>query len=693
MHRTKTNISYLALAGLLSMPLVGAASCGDSINDYEPPSGIGGYYAGDGGPTTGSGYGASGANMSTGSGVVDSGPPPPPMCEDVLKRCPHEFSLADSGQASVELRGDFGADTWNVGVPMSKQNGFWTVTTEIPYNKPVAYKFVVDGNWINDPANPNTIDDGFGGKNSLLAATTCDVWTCGVPDAVEAWKDEVLYFVFVDRFLDGNPANNGSPTPNVPAAADYAGGDWQGVINKIKEGYFGKLGVTALWITVPMDNTEVSGVGSDGKNYSAYHGYWPKNFDKTEEHFGDMAKLKELVTEAHTAGLKVLYDYAANHAHDTAPVYQMHKDWFWPNDNGFGGNCVCGDGCSWDPPTAEKCWFTPYLPDFNYENAAPRTFSVDNAIWWFQQTGIDGYRLDALKHMSMSWLTELRARVKAEIEPNNMNKHFYMVGETYTGDKNLIKKYVDPNTMLDGQFDFPLRAEIVTRVLMRYDGPAGPNGEIGMQLLEKAMNENDGYYGNGIMSTFLGNHDLPRIIHLAEDSPMWGSPWDGGKDKNWSNQPGLPGSQSAFERVANGFTVLMTTQGIPLIYYGDEIGLPGAGDPDNRRKMQWAGYSAGQLLLRGHIEKLGQIRKDHVALRRGKRTSVWASADTMAYKMVSSAPQVVETVFVAINRGDGQGTVGNMPNGTYTDLVSGQSVTVSGGNLTIPARKSIIFVQ
>jgi glycosidase len=230
-------------------------------------------------------------------------------------------------------------------------------------------------------------------------------------------------------------------------------------------------------------------------------------------------------------------------------------------------------------------------------------------IWWWKETGIDGFRLDALKHMHLSWLTDLRARTNTEIDAVT-GKHFYMVGETYTGDKGLIKYYVDPLKKLDGQFDFPQRAEICSKILLRQGS---------MQELESFLNGNDSYYDKGIMSTFIGNHDLPRVIHLAQDTPLWTDSWDGGKNINWANQPGLPGEQSAFERMAAAFTLLMTTRGVPLIYYGDEIGLPGAGDPDNRRDMQWSGYSAGQNLLKTHLEKLGQIRKDHVALRRGNR--------------------------------------------------------------------------
>jgi len=673
----------LVLAGLFAVPTLGVVACGDSLDNYQPPDGLGGYDPGDKPPVlsgSGSGVGAGGPT-GAGGGMVG-----PPMCDDSLKRCDHVFSLADTGQATVEVRGNFSPTGWDMGVAMTKASGTWTATIPIPYNQSVQYKFVENGNnWIIDPGNPNQADDGFGGKNSLVLPTTCDPWTCDDPPPlpedgpIEAWRDAVLYFVFVDRFLDGDSSNNGT-VPNVPAATNYHGGDWQGVINKIKEGYFTKLGVNSLWLTVPIDNTELAGFGNDGHDYSAYHGYWPKDFYKTEEHFGTMAKLKELVDEAHNVGITVLIDYAANHAHDSAQVYKDNSGWFWPNDNGSGGNCVCGEGCSWDGATTEKCWFTPYLPDFNYEIQAAKNYSLDNMVWWWQQTGIDGFRLDALKHMHISWLTELRTRVNNDIDKVT-GKHFYMVGETYTGDKALIKKYVDPLTMLDGQFDFPLRAEVVSKILMRQGT---------MQDLEGFLNGNDGAYGNGIMSTFIGNHDLPRVIHLAQDSRFsseWDNPWFGGKDRNWSNQPGLPGEQSAFERMANGFTLLMTTRGVPLIYYGDEIGLPGAGDPDNRRDMQWSGYSAGQTLLRTHFEKLGQIRKDHVALRRGNRTGLWASADTMAYKMVHP----METVYVAINRGDSQGQVGGLPSGAMTNLLNGQ--TVNGPTVNLPARSSMILVQ
>ena len=147
-----------------------------------------------------------------------------------------------------------------------------------------------------------------------------------------------------------------------------------------------------------------------------------------------------------------------------------------------------------------------------------------------------------------------------------------------------------------------------------------------MNDLAGFMDTNDDFYGAGIMSTFIGNHDIPRVVHLAEDTPLWDDPWADGKDRNWSNQPGLPGGMSAFERLGNGFTLLMTTPGAPLIYYGDEYGMPGAGDPDNRRFMQWDSYSGGQQFLRDHIAALtASLRAAHPATRRGSRETLDAT--------------------------------------------------------------------
>lgn len=616
--------------------------------------------------------GGSSTGTDEGTDTSDTGPA---ECDDANKRCDHEFTLADMGYSQVEVVGDFAPGAWDQGVVLGLDAGTWRATTPIPWDTSVLYKFKIDGGaqWIPDPANPSMVDDGLGGFNSQLAGMTCADWTCA-PDNIGTfdWRDAILYFVFVDRFANGDPNNDGPI--GVEGPADWQGGDWAGVTAKIDEGYFDALGVNTLWLSVPMNNTQASGAGTDGHQYSAYHGYWPQHLDQPEEHFGSLAELQALIELAHAHDIKVILDYAMNHVHSSAPIYASNADWFWPNDNGVGGNCVCGEGCSWGGDQGRRCWFTSYLPDFNFTNPAARDFSVDNALQWIADSGADGFRLDAVKHIEDQWLIDLRARVASEVEPET-GEHFYMVGETFEGDRSVIAHYVDPS-MLDGQFDFPLRMELVAKLILRKGS---------MSELAAFMDSNDDYYGAGIMSTFIGNHDIPRVIHLAQDTPMWDNEWTDGKDMAWSNVS-LPAGNSAFERMGLGFTLIMTIPGVPLIYYGDEVGMAGAGDPDNRRFMQWDSYSGGQQLLLDHVQKLTAIRADHAPLRRGNRTTLSADTDTLVYSLTAGS----ETVYVAINRADSTRSVSGLPGGSYSDLLGGGSV--AGPSFDLPARTSMILV-
>ena len=153
-----------------------------------------------------------------------------------------------------------------------------------------------------------------------------------------------------------------------------------------------------------------------------------------------------------------------------------------------------------------------------------------------------------------------------------------------------------------------------------------------------------------------------------------------------AGQPGAVTELEAFERVANGFAVLYTNRGAPLVYYGDEIGLPGAGDPDNRRFMQWSALSANQTYLKDRLKKLGDIRSKHPALRRGTRTTIQSTSDTWVYSRVTSG----DTVYVAVNRSDSAKDVGGLPSGALTELVTGAAV--SGPSFSVPARQTRIFV-
>ena len=684
----------------------GLAACGsDAVNNtnYGEPPEAGGYDAGNGGSN--GGYGSGGNN---GGGPADGGPTNipeagPPVCPDALKRCPETFTYPFTSETSVELRGDYRAGAWTSGDKMVHSGNAWSVSVAVPYSKPVQYKLFVNGTtWLNDPGNPTTVSDGNGGMNSEKTAITCTNYTCAMPDVpppgVYDWRDAVIYFVFVDRFFDGNMANNCNVagTETTPyTSTNYMGGDWAGVTQKINAGYFTDLGVNTLWITVPIKNADdVADMGTNGDThmYSAYHGYWPTDPTQTESCFGTAADLKGLVTAAHAKNLKVLFDYAMVHVHTESAVYQMHKNdspaWFTPD-------CVCGaSGCgNFDT----SCWFTDYLAHYDYTNAATRTFSVNAAIALIQQNGNDAFRLDAIKQVDPSWLAALRPAIASQIiAPEMPQQRFYMVGETYDfQNRALIRQLVNPATQLDGQFDFPLRIRLIESVLMRStqgmltpdDLNWGRTAPTGMQGLQQFMDSNDGFYpSDAVMSTFIGNHDLPRSIHYAEDTPYWSNSADNGKGDAWTNQPQVSTNSKAYERLANAFAVILTNKGAPLIYYGDEIGLPGAGDPDNRRMMQWTNLTANQQALHDRIAALLAIRAAHPALRRGQRTTISSNADVWFYSLTVDA----DTVYVAINRGDSDQSVTGLPNLALTELLT--SAAATGPGATVPARQTRVWV-
>lgn len=522
------------------------------------------------------------------------------------------------------------------------------------------------------------------------------------------WRDAVIYFVFVDRFVDGNPVNNcnvaGSQiTPYT--STNYLGGDWVGVTQKINAGYFTDLGVNTLWLTVPIKNADdIAGIGTNGDAhmYSSYHGYWPKDPTTTETCFGTGAELQALVQAAHAKKIKVLFDYAMVHVHTESPIYQMHKSdtpsWFTPT-------CVCASaGCGNFDTT---CWFTDYLAHYDYKNPAARTFSINAAVQLIQQYGNDAFRLDAIKQVDVSWLASLRPAIQSQILANETPpQRFYMVGETYDfQDRAQIRALIDPAAQLDGQFDFPLRIRLVETLLMRstqnlltpddlnWSRTAPP----GMKGLAQFMDSNDAFYpASAVMSTFIGNHDLPRSIHYAEqalptwiqnDSPMNPSAGNA-KSAAWTNPPQLVSDPNAYERMANAFAVILTNRGAPLIYYGDEIGLPGAGDPDNRRMMQWGGYSAAQQGLFDRIKALNAIRAAHAALRRGTRATLFADTDLWVYALATGAgDSQIETVYVAINRSDTDRQATQIPAG-LTELISN---TPANGTIIVPPRQTRIF--
>jgi glycosidase len=714
---------------VVSLGCAGAACGNDNVDQdsYGTPPEASTFDPGQGGNAP---YGGDAGDATVVGTVPEAAPP---TCPDSQRLCAETFTYPYGGETSVELRGNYAAGAWTQGAPMTHVGSVWTVSVPVPWAQPVEYKFYVNGSmWETNPTQPTAMDDA-GDVNNLAAAITCPAdFTCSTPPVPPAgvfdWRDAVLYFVFVDRFFDGDPSNNCSVAGSSTAqytSANYLGGDWAGVTQKINAGYFTDLGVNTLWITVPVQNADtVTGAGvvcnngscgPDAYEYSAYHGYWPSDPTSVEKCFGQPSDLQALVAAAHAKNLKVLFDYAMVDIHTSAAIYTQHVNdspsWFTPL-------CQCGDtnnGCS--NYNDYKCWFAPYLAHFDFTNSsAARNYSVGAAMSLIQQYGNDAFRLDAIKQVDPSWLAALRPQTttyETQVADGGSPQRFYMVGETYDFDdmayiRSFIDNTIPATTGLDGQFDFPLRYRIVQAVLLRDSSPmlapAIPDGQPwvynqpgGMQGLASFMDYNDTFYpSTAVMSTFIGNHDLPRSIHYGEQTlPAWlGSSVDealtaNGSDNAWTGEPAPETDPNVFDRLANAFAVILTNKGAPLIYYGDEIGQPGAGDPDNRRMMPWSGYSQAQQNLYNRIKALTAIRAAHPAMRRGTRTTLDVTADLWVYSLTTQAGDPTpDTVYVAINRSDGDLTTSALPAGLTEQL----TMTPEGSSpVTIPARQTRIY--
>ena len=634
-------------------------------------------------------------------------------CSDyqcVSRPCQEQLFLFDPQGASydsIHVAGEFNGwietptEEWQL---QPLEDGRYYVRKAV-MNGTYQYKFVLIQNgmaeWINDPLQPVEAPDGFGGSNSVLTVNcemTMDGGACGDLNTFK-WEDAVMYFVMVDRFYDSD--NQVDPVPNASggdalngASGQYEGGDLAGVTAKMP--YLKNLGVNAVWLSAPYENRNTSGEAIDRSQdnhlYSAYHGYWPSPADidysdpqnpvpvpQVESRIGTEEDLHTLIDTAHGDEVKVLFDYVMNHVDIESELYQNHQDWFARKEDG--NFALCGPENFWDDPYwGTRCAFTSYLPPFDFENQQARLWSVQDALWWADYYQIDGYRLDAIKHVSLSWLEDLRVALNQRFL-NPAGERFYLVGETFAYDnRELLASFVDPERLLDGQFDFPYKARLC-EALFRPEGS--------MEQFANWLSGNDSFYGPGsLMTTWIGNHDIPRAIHFASgqiDNCRQGSfPGNG-----WTTQFAQPSDAVPYERLGLAFAVMMTNPGIPLIYYGDEIGLAGGGDPDNRRMMPWDESSLNQAQkdLRSLVEKLGQIRLNNLVLARGRRITLSSTQYTWVYRMVgcgSDSPDLT----IAINKHDQPQSV-TIPQGQYVELLSEQEYTV--GNVELQPRSVMIF--
>lgn len=430
-------------------------------------------------------------------------------------------------------------------------------------------------------------------------------------------NDNIIYCIMIDRFFDGDSSNSiPIKHDSLFAKANYEGGDLKGIIDKIDAGYFDSLGVNTLWISPIIDNTNNAyrEYPAPHRWYTGYHGYWPVSSTKVEERFGDLNLAENLVKAAHKNGIKILWDYVAHHVHQEDPLFKEHPDWF--------GKLKLPDGrlnLRLFDEYRLTTWFEPYMPSFDYTDSPEALeYMTNNAVWWLKTTNADGFRHDAVKHVPNKFWRLLTKKIKSEIEIPD-NKNIYQIGETFGG-IDLIASYVN-NGQLNAQFNFNLYDVAIPTFL---------NQNASFKLLDYQMQKSFRVFGyNNLMGNIMDSHDKIRYMAYADGDLEIN---DGrASDFAWNNPPKVD-YPSSYEKLKLYMAYLLTIPGVPVIYYGDEIGMTGASDPDNRRMMRFGNQlnDYEKRTLR-EVRKLVNIRKQHPALRYGDFLTLQSDENIYAY--------------------------------------------------------------
>lgn len=531
-----------------------------------------------------------------------------------------------------------------------------------------------------------------------------------VEDETFDYRDGILYMMLIDRFANGEKANDKPVGSPVEYDADWHGGDLQGALKVLQSGYFEKMGVRTIWLSPLNAQTDNWHVGDGNQIFSAYHGYWPIKSREVEPRFGGDAALKAFVAEAHKRGLRVLLDLINNQVHEQHEYVAKNPSWFRKS-------CQCGDdahGCGWSVRPFD-CMFQPYLPDIDWTQAGAEKQFISDAVNWISAFDLDGFRVDAVKHVEANSVYNMRAELTRRFEQGGAR--IFMVGETAVGESDSgtffgenfpngyawIDAYTGP-TALDGQFDFPTRHNMADGLV---------NGDKPLNEVEQQLKKAETNYKPGNRHVrFLNGHDNPRIASIAAKDPKLGCSWASGC-RGDALPPLSYSDPQVYVKLKRALTVLYSMPGVPYLYMGDELAFAGGGDPDMRRNMIFnegleslqmakAGGSPAPLTqpqgdLREWVRKLGALRSSSRALRRGDRTTLLAESDLWVYAY-QTGPK--ETAIVVINRGGAvtsrnvsaaglnvSGITWASPLGTGSTTTSGSDVSI-----TIGAGEAAVFV-
>lgn len=512
------------------------------------------------------------------------------------------------------------------------------------------------------------------------------------------WNAANVYFLLTDRFNNGNPSNdvNFDRTSKTGKLRGFEGGDIKGVTAKIKEGYFTDLGINAIWMTPIVEQIHGNTDEGTGVTYG-FHGYWTKDWTVIDPNFGTKEDLKELVEVAHSKGIRILLDAVINH---TGPVTE--KDPVWPSDW-----VRTSPQCRYDNyENTITCTLVKNLPDIKTESneevelppqlvakwkaegryeqevaeldaffkrtghpRAPRFYIMKWLTDYITEFGIDGYRVDTVKHTEEFVWQEFRAACDyafAEFKKNNPdnvldNTNFFLVGEVYNygisggqyfnfGDKKV--NYFDKafHSLINFEFKWNAKQMPVNEVYAKYNS-----------ALNKEMK------GYGVLN-YLSSHD------------------DG--------QPFDPKRENA-KRTG---TLLLLAPGASQVYYGDESARPliidgTEGDATLRSLMNWEELENDkQKSLLSHWQKLGQFRAKHASVGAGIHNEI-SNSEGFVFSRVLNEDKVVVGIDLKGNSKSIK-VEGIFENGTkIRDAYSGAESIVENGKLTLSSEFEIVLLE
>ena len=492
-------------------------------------------------------------------------------------------------------------------------------------------------------------------------------------------SEDVIYLLMPDRFANGDPGNDSFEDMLEAADRDDPnarhGGDIQGIINNLD--YIKDLGMTALWFTPVFENDMPA-------EYGAYHGYAATDMYEIDRRFGSNKKFLQMVDKAHQMDLKVIMDMIHNHVGSEHWFVKDPPTDDWIHDREESG-ITNHRGAVWSDPYSskadqkrlEKGWFVNAMPDLNQDNELLSTYLIQNTLWWIEYSDIDGIRMDTYIYPDKDYMAHWSERVLSEFPD------FNIVGEAWVNtvaheaywQRDLNKKDDDYNSHLPSVTDFPLQSAISKTFNEDFGWTSGLSN-IYYTLARDYLYDDP--YLNVI---FLDNHDLARFYTQVNE------------DK-------------AYFKMA--YAYLMTTRGIPQVYYGTELmfanqdvegdgakraDMPGGWPEDERSVFTEEGRTAQENELHDYVSKLTNWRQDQEVIHTGDLTQFVPDDNTYVFFRHNNS----KAVMVAMNTAGTDRTLDTSrfseilkDYGTGTDVATEKTYDLNG-SLTIPAKTTLIL--